>query len=34
MALIALAHPDKPNGSRLATETTQWLLSLRARRVA
>jgi hypothetical protein len=34
MALIALAHPDKHNGSRLATETTQWLLSLRSSRVA
>jgi hypothetical protein len=34
MALIALAHPDKHNGSRLATETTQWLLSLRTSRVA
>jgi hypothetical protein len=34
MALIALAHPDKHNGSRLATETTQWLLSLRASRAA
>ena len=34
MALIALAHPDKHSGSRLATETTQWLLSLRASRVA
>jgi hypothetical protein len=33
-ALIALAHPDKHQGSRLATETTQWLLSLRASRVA
>jgi hypothetical protein len=34
MALITLAHPDKHNGSRLATETTQWLLSLRATRFA
>jgi hypothetical protein len=34
MALIALTHPDKHNGSRLATETTQWLLSLRASRIA
>ena len=34
LALIALAHPDKHNGSRLATETTQWLLSLRASRFA
>jgi hypothetical protein len=34
MALVALAHPDKHNGSRLATETTQWLLSLRASQVA
>jgi hypothetical protein len=32
MALIVLAHPDKHNGSQLATETTQWLLSLRASR--
>jgi hypothetical protein len=34
MALIALAHPDKHNGSLVATETTQWLLSLRASRAA
>jgi hypothetical protein len=34
MALITLTHPDKHNGSRLATETTQWLLALRASRVA
>jgi hypothetical protein len=34
MALISLAHPDKHSGSRLATETTQWLLSLRTSRAA
>lgn len=28
-ALIGLCHPDKHNGSTLATATTQWLLSVR-----
>jgi hypothetical protein len=32
--LIFLAHPDKHSGSRLAHETTQWLLSLRAKQKA
>lgn len=29
--LLSLAHPDKHNGSSLATTTTQWLLSVRDR---
>lgn len=27
--LIALAHPDRHGGSKIATEATQWLLSQR-----
>lgn len=30
-ALIQLCHPDKHDGSRLATVTTQWLLNVRKR---
>jgi hypothetical protein len=30
-SLLALCHPDKHNGSTLATATTQWLLDLRNR---
>ena len=30
--LIALAHPDKHCGSRIATEATQWLLKQREAR--
>jgi hypothetical protein len=33
-ALIALAHPDRHNGSKMATKTTQWLLAQRARKAA
>jgi hypothetical protein len=28
-ALIGLAHPDRHNGSKVATEITQWLLAQR-----
>ena len=31
-ALIGLAHPDRHNGSRVATEITQWLLAQRSLR--
>lgn len=30
-ALLMLTHPDKHNGSRLANDTTAWLLSVRER---
>ena len=30
--LIRLCHPDRHNGSELATEVTKWLLELRERR--
>ena len=30
-ALLHLCHPDRHNGSQLATTTTQWLLALRDR---
>jgi hypothetical protein len=33
-ALIVLAHPDRHNGSKVATETTQWLLAQRVRKAA
>jgi hypothetical protein len=33
-ALIVLAHPDRHNGSKVATETTQWLLAQRGRKAA
>lgn len=29
--LLSLSHPDRHNGSKLATSTTQWLLDLRER---
>lgn len=32
VALIKLAHPDRHGNSALATETTQWLLSMRGSR--
>jgi hypothetical protein len=32
--LIVLAHPDRHNGSKMATETTQWLLAQRGRKAA
>ena len=31
-ALIGLAHPDRHNGSKVATEITQWLLAQRGLR--
>ena len=30
--LLHLAHPDKHGGSKIATEATQWLLSMRGGR--
>lgn len=30
-ALLMLAHPDRHDGSKLATNTTTWLLSVRDR---
>jgi hypothetical protein len=33
-ALVALAHPDRHNGSKVATEITQWLLAQRGRKAA
>ena len=33
-ALVGLAHPDRHNGSKVATEITQWLLAQRGRKAA